>query len=458
MQDKEGQAMFTALNNPMSGGMIPGTHQLKHHLCVIAKLMIVAPLFILALVGRADAMTVPIDDFTLIENATFINVNGGKGDTSASGGGVTITGTPSNAGVILLGSSAGPTPSDPGDGEGWTSTPLVPDNSVVLDFDIPIAAFGVSFLHALLSPPFSPLDSPATLEVFDMQGGAGTLIGRINSSGVEIGERVDFVGIWNSEATIRSAVLSGSSGFFAVDGYAVSLTPVPEPEIINNSLHLNGTDTSYNPSDGRAPAGVFTIEAAFTNISSDPLSNVFFEVVTLTGNNVVLNADSGPGGVDAKVSVPGTVVPGESFEVIFEIGLQQPMRFNFFVDAYGVEVEVTCPCDFTLQANSGIIQPAMPPVAQNNKILVERLECGIGSNYVDLRQWRQYEYGQSIYGSAWLADRVPGYVCTRSWIFSLEGSVIVEHEQSIIIPTGAQVAACRADLLAAVAAFGIECY
>jgi hypothetical protein len=109
--------------------------------------------------------------------------------------------------------------------------------------------------------------------------------------------------------------------------------------VINDSLNLDDIDTSYSPSDSRAPAGVFTISATFTNTSSDLLSNVFFEVVRPTyafTGDMVLNADSGPGGVGAKVSVPGIINPGDSFEVVFEIGLQEQAPFNFFVDAYGV--------------------------------------------------------------------------------------------------------------------------
>jgi hypothetical protein len=95
-----------------------------------------------------------------------------------------------------------------------------------------------------------------------------------------------------------------------------------------------------------APGGVFTITAVFTNSSSASFSGVFFEVAELTGGNEVLNADDGPGGVGAQVSVPpealdgdGILSPGESFTQVFEIGLQERRPFTFFVDAYGVPVQ-----------------------------------------------------------------------------------------------------------------------
>ncbi len=56
------------------------------------------------------------------------------------------------------------------------------------------------------------------------------------------------------------------------------------------------------------------------------LSTCFFEIVTLTGGNVGLNADGGPGGVGSTVSVPaidlgpdGVLSPGESFVIDFEM-------------------------------------------------------------------------------------------------------------------------------------------
>lgn len=197
---------------------------------------------VIGLVGPAHAFLI-IDDFTVMEDATFIDVGliinsqgipAVSGATSASGGGVTITGTPPSVGELGLGASANPSASDPGDGLGWAAGSIVRpsfgDIPVVLDFDLALAGFGVSFLH-FFNPEFEPFDAPATLEVYDMPAGAGNLIGRVSSSG-GTSERVDFVGIWNDEPTIRSAVLSVDTGSFGVDGYAVThTTQVPEPSM-----------------------------------------------------------------------------------------------------------------------------------------------------------------------------------------------------------------------------------
>jgi len=172
-----------------------------------------------------QAAAIPVDDFSEISEATFINV--GLIFTSAVGGGVMITGTPPNVGYLAAGSSAGPTTSDPGDGYGW-ATGFHGPAVQLLDFDVALAAFGASFLH--LDMPGFPFGSPATILVYDMPQGMGNLVGTVSSSGASSSdELVDFVAVWSSAAVIRSAVLSVPAGLMAVDGYGVSFAPVPEP-------------------------------------------------------------------------------------------------------------------------------------------------------------------------------------------------------------------------------------
>lgn len=106
-------------------------------------------------------------------------------------------------------------------------------------------------------------------------------------------------------------------------------------ELINDALEVLDLDTAFDPDDDRAPAGVFTIESVFANVSTASISDIFFEVDTLTGGNEVLNADGGPGGEGSQISVPGEVDTNDNFGVDFEIGLQQASPFRFFVDAFG---------------------------------------------------------------------------------------------------------------------------
>jgi len=117
---------------------------------------------------------------------------------------------------------------------------------------------------------------------------------------------------------------------------------IPSIRHINASLSQEGAPVaSHDPSPDAShpelsPAGVFTIAATFTNISFDSFTDLFFEVPTLSEGNVVLNADGGPGAVGARITVPETVNPGDTFTIVFKIGMQEQAPFNFFVEALDV--------------------------------------------------------------------------------------------------------------------------
>ena len=112
-------------------------------------------------------------------------------------------------------------------------------------------------------------------------------------------------------------------------------------------IDLDSSQTNYNPTSApNAPAGIYTITATFRNISTATLKDLHFEVTQLSNNNLLLNADGGPAGVGAILSVPPASLgpdevlsPDETFTIGFEIGLASAKPFNFFVDAYGVVVD-----------------------------------------------------------------------------------------------------------------------
>ena len=84
----------------------------------------------------------------------------------------------------------------------------------------------------------------------------------------------------------------------------------------------------------------FHITATFTNISDTAIGNPFFEVTDLTGDNVLVNADAGPGGTGATLSPDvgdGILSPGESLTVTFIIGLGTHDPFSFRVNVKGDE-------------------------------------------------------------------------------------------------------------------------
>jgi PKD repeat protein len=117
--------------------------------------------------------------------------------------------------------------------------------------------------------------------------------------------------------------------------------PVP----IGAYLELDGQVATHSPVPAPdAPAGVVTIQATFSNISDVVLSGLFFLVSTLVDDAGVtfLYASSGSNPEAVVVPVPaaalgsdGMLEPGETFTIVFEIGLAQRQGFAFVANAYG---------------------------------------------------------------------------------------------------------------------------
>lgn len=131
---------------------------------------------------------------------------------------------------------------------------------------------------------------------------------------------------------------------------------------VNHRLKLESSNGSYDPTpQDNAPAGVYTIEATYTNVTEVQLSDLYFTVANLTGSNVLLNADGSPAGNNARISVPAAALGedellhvNESFTISFEIGLASPPdASDFMVNANGV------PHDWTHEA------PALEGEANN---------------------------------------------------------------------------------------------
>jgi hypothetical protein len=82
----------------------------------------------------------------------------------------------------------------------------------------------------------------------------------------------------------------------------------------------------------------FLITATFTNTSDTAIGNPFFEVAELTGGNLLVNADAGPGGTGATLSPDagdGVLSPGESITTTFVIALETPEPFRLYVSVRG---------------------------------------------------------------------------------------------------------------------------
>jgi hypothetical protein len=126
----------------------------------------------------------------------------------------------------------------------------------------------------------------------------------------------------------------------------VTATFAQAPPVTNvtSLLRLDRVRLSFGLTpNSNAPAGVLTLAVGLTNISSATIGNLFFRVTELTGGNVLLNADGGPGGEGATLTVPpqalgsdGLLQPNESFTVQFRIGLQQFQEFSLAIEAFGL--------------------------------------------------------------------------------------------------------------------------
>ena len=114
-------------------------------------------------------------------------------------------------------------------------------------------------------------------------------------------------------------------------GVGVAVRPVL-PQV--NDLTSLVVDTTACCADSQ-----FTISATFTNTSTSSIGVPFFDVVTLTGDNVLDNADHAPAGVGATltpdVGDDAVLSPGESCTVRFVIRLATRNPFQFFVNVRG---------------------------------------------------------------------------------------------------------------------------
>ena len=128
----------------------------------------------------------------------------------------------------------------------------------------------------------------------------------------------------------------------------VTLT-IREPTIVNNLVTFAPINSSIATTSNASgcPAGFvgkFSFNARLIDKNtSPPLSDLMAKVTTLSNGNLLQNADGGPAGVGATLTVPkagnfsdGLLSPNEFVDVPFTICLKQMKAFSFFVDVLGV--------------------------------------------------------------------------------------------------------------------------
>jgi hypothetical protein len=109
---------------------------------------------------------------------------------------------------------------------------------------------------------------------------------------------------------------------------------------VNGLVVLTNMSTDFDPTPvPGGPAGTFRITAEFTNTSAQLIGHRFAEVIELSGENLLLNADGGPGGVGARLTSPDSAstvfLAGATETFEFVIGLQQQEPFAFLVNMLG---------------------------------------------------------------------------------------------------------------------------
>jgi hypothetical protein len=119
-------------------------------------------------------------------------------------------------------------------------------------------------------------------------------------------------------------------------------------EIVNEFVSFEPLTSTFNTTSDTTGcpsgfAGKFSFDSKLTNISDRSLSSLLAQVVTLTGDNLLQNADAGPGGVGSRLTIPkkddfsdGSLGPREFVDVPLSICLKEIQPFDFLVDVLGV--------------------------------------------------------------------------------------------------------------------------
>ena len=155
---------------------------------------------------------------------------------------------------------------------------------------------------------------------------------------------IDEVAVFNRALTANEIQQMYNNGLNGA-GYCA-----PSPEIINDLVTFKPIRSTYQTTSdttgcGDGFVGQFRFDATLKNKSnSPPLTDLVVEVVELTNNNVLQNADGVPVGVGARLTVPnigdyadGVLSPGESVDVPFIICLTESKSFGFVADVLGIK-------------------------------------------------------------------------------------------------------------------------
>jgi hypothetical protein len=172
-----------------------------------------------------------------------------------------------------------------------------------------------------------------------------------------------------SASEIQAIFNAGSAGKCKTVNALVTFEPMP-------------STYQFTPDTTGCPAGFvgrFSFDARLTNVSDQLLTLLAAEVTTITGGNVLQNADGGPAGVGARLTVPrqedfadGVLSAAEFVDVPFAICIRERSPFRFFVNVLGV---IGTPATQT--------QVLLPYLSPGYRFLVVPLGEGVGFEQPD---------------------------------------------------------------------------
>jgi Beta-propeller repeat len=142
---------------------------------------------------------------------------------------------------------------------------------------------------------------------------------------------------------------SGPTSLFGGPGGDAFVAKLNSSSILNDLVTFVPIEASFliSPNTSGCPTGfvgTFSFSARLSNKSgSPPLSDLVSKVMNLSNGNLVQNADGGPGGVGATLTVAkignfsdGVLSAGEFVDVPFNICLKNTNSFTFLTDVLGM--------------------------------------------------------------------------------------------------------------------------